>query len=411
VERAIQRQELLRTTYQELDGRALQTVHEPQPVDIPLVDLSSASDPEGAAAELLAKSAREPFDLERLPQVRLVLAKLGDDDHRLIRIHHHINTDGRSWRIFMDEVSRLYSAARRGEPPPLPRETPFGFADFAVWERRVYRGDGQRFPDDVAWWRRNLAGAPPRQPLPFARKKPAPEAEPGEGLIRFGLDPVASRGLRALRGKWGATYFTVHAAAVTALLAARTDSDDLIIGTYASTRGPAETFDMFGFFANPVPLRLRFEGDPGFADWVATVRAAAIEMGNHAQSPYEEVCARLREEGAPPPELTAILSTWGTMPRVRFEGLEVSPLERHFGQMPWGFTIQIDPYWETERCYAAFDARIHDPAAVRSFIEAYRQLLRAVSSEPERPLSELLPSARPARRRRWRSRGGWSGRP
>ncbi len=213
-------------------------------------------------------------------------------------------------------------------------------------------------------------------------------------MIWFGLDPDASRELQALRRRLGATYFTVHVAAIAALLAAQTESDDLLIGTYASTRGPAETYDMFGFFANPVALRLRFEGDPGFVDWVATVRAAVIEMSAHAQSPYGQLCDELRKVCSEPPELNAIVSTWGTMPPIRYEGLEVSPLERFFGDMPWGFTIQVDPYWETERCVAAFDARIHDPAAVRSFIAAYQQLLRDVSSEPERPLRRLLPGRR-----------------
>jgi len=391
VERVIRRQEILRTTYHEREGRPVQVVHPPQPVELPLVDLSSTADPEAAAAELLAAGSRECFDVERLPQFRLSLAKLADDDHWLIRVSHHINTDNRSWGIFLQEVSRVYGAELRGEPSPLREEEAIGYADFAAWERRVFSPESRRYLDDVAWWRRTLAGAPVRMPLPFSRRAPEPEADPSQGVLWFGLHPDASRDLEALRRKLGATYFMVQIAAFAALLAAQTGNDDLVIGTYANTRGPAETYDMFGFFGNPVALRLRFGGDPSFVDWLASVRAAVIEMSAHSQIPYGELCKELRKGGLELPHIQAFLSAWGTLPPVWFEGLEVSPLKRSFGTMPWGFTIQLDPYWETERCLAAFDARVHDPGAVRSFIADYQRLLGGIASEPERPLRELLP--------------------
>jgi amino acid adenylation domain-containing protein len=394
VERVIRRQEILRTTYHEREGRPVQVVHAPQPVELPLVDLRSTADPEAAAAELLASGSRERFDVERLPQFRLSLAKLADDDYWLIRVSHHINTDNRSWRILLEEVSRVYGAELRGEPSPLREEKPIEYADFAAWERRVFRPESRRYLDDVAWWRRTLAGAPERMPLPFSRRASEPEADPSQGVLWFGLHPDASRDLEALRRKLGATYFMVQIAAFAALLAARTGNDDLVIGTYANTRGPAETYDMFGFFGNPVALRLRFEGDPSFVDWLASVRTAVIEMSAHSQIPYGELCKELRRGGLNLPHIQAFLSAWGTLPPVRFEGLEVSPLKRSFGTMPWGFTIQLDPYWETERCLASFDARVHDPGEVRTFIADYQRLLGVIAAEPKRPLSELLPGRR-----------------
>jgi hypothetical protein len=288
------------------------------------------------------------------------------------------------------QVSQVYGAELRGEVPPLREEKAMGYADFAAWERRVFSPESRRYLDDVAWWRRALAGAPVRMPLPFSRPAPELEADHSDGVLWFGLHPDASRELEALRRKLGATYFMAHIAVFAALLVAQT-GNDLVIGTYANTRGPAETYDMFGFFGNPVALRLRFEGDPGFVDWLVSVRTAVIEMSAHSQIPYSEVCKELRKAGLELPQLQAILSAWGTLPPMRFEGLEVSPLKRSFGTMPWGFTIQLDPYWETERCLASFDARVHDPGAVRSFIADYQRLLGLIASQPERPLSELLP--------------------
>src|SRR5206468_12829300 len=166
--------------------------------------------------------------------------------------------------------------------------------------------------------------------------------------------------------------------------------------TYATTRRLAETHDMFGFFSNLVALRLRFEGDPCFRDWLATVRESVIDMSTHSEMAYGELCGRLRERGTVPPALHSVFTAGDIMPPTGVAGIEIRPLERVFGFMPWGFSLQLDPYWEAQRCLVAFDARVHDPVAVRAFVDRYKRLLADVSAEPDRPLRELLPT--PARR-------------
>src|SRR5439155_17872690 len=139
---------------------------------------------------------------------------------------------------------------------------------------RTYAEERERHERDVAWWADALEGAPERMPLPFERGTPDPTATPADGAFLFGLDPELSRQLEALRRSEGATFFMVRVAAFAAQLAAENDSGELAIGTYATTRRVAETHDMFGFFSNLVTLRLRFDGNPSFRDWLGTVREA-----------------------------------------------------------------------------------------------------------------------------------------
>ena len=76
----------------------------------------------------------------------------------------------------------------------------------------------------------------------------------------------------------------------------------------------------------------------------------------------------------------------------RFAGIEVTQLEHAFTAMPWGFSFQLAPTHEETRCLASFDARIHDPAKVRAFVDAYKRLLADLCGEPGRPLRSLLPA-------------------
>ncbi|MFL5866644.1 MAG: condensation domain-containing protein [Thermoleophilaceae bacterium] len=388
--RLVRRHEILRTTFAERGGEAVQVVHPPQAVDLPLVEAASE---EEALGRFLHES-RAVFDLERAPLVRFLLVRLADDHHWLLRFNHHINSDGRSWRIFFDELRLLYEADVNSEPSPLADEEPLQYADFAAWERRAYAAEDERHERDVAWWAGALEGAPERMPLPFERRTPDPSASPSDATFLFGLDPELSRGLEALRRSEGCTFFMVRVAALAAQLAAETGSDDVVIGTYATTRRTAETHDMFGFFSNLAALRLRLEGDPSFRDWLATVREAVIDMSAHSEMPYGELCERLRERGTVPPALHSVFTAGDIMPPTRVAGIEITPLERVFGNMPWGFTLQLDPNWEAQRCQVAFDARVHDPVAVMAFVDRYRQLLADVCAEPDGPLRGLLPSRR-----------------
>jgi hypothetical protein len=114
--------------------------------------------------------------------------------------------------------------------------------------------------------------------------------------------------------------------------------------------------------------------------------------------PYDELCEELREGGTIPPEFQAILSVANLNPPLRFGGLVATRLPPIFGSMPWGFTLQLFRVGDVERCRATFDARLHDPRAVRTFLKRYGRLLAMVCDEPDRPLSELIP-------RRWHSFG------
>jgi hypothetical protein len=93
----------------------------------------------------------------------------------------------------------------------------------------------------------------------------------------------------------------------------------------------------------------------------------------------------------PPPEFQSIFGVRDPRETVRFAGLEMTPLTRVFGSMPWGFSIRHEPHPDAEQCLAAFDARVNDPRAVRSFLKRYRRLLERICAEPDRPLEELVP--------------------
>jgi non-ribosomal peptide synthetase component F/acyl carrier protein len=389
----VARHEALRTTFVERDGDPVQIVHPPAPVEVPLVELRGPAQ----ADELLRREASVRFDLERGPLVRFLLLRLGDGEHRLVRLYHHINADGHSWEVFYRELVALYEAELRGEVSPFS-EPPTQYPDFAAWEQRELRPGTRRWRDDVDWWRTYFDGVPVRTELPFARRVRDEHATLSDAVVEASLPSSLTNALDSLQRHEGATHFMVRLSAFAALLSAMCGESDLVIGTYGTTRRLVETRDTFGFFANPLALRLQPSGSSSFRAWLTEVRATVIGVSAHAQTPYDDLCEELRESGTIPPEFQAIFSVASYNLPISFAGLEMSNLGRTVGSMPWGFSLQLRRTRVDESFAATFDARVHHPRAVRTFLRRYRRLLGMVCDRPDRPLAELIPA-------RWRTFG------
>src|SRR6185369_14106547 len=246
------RHEALRTVFDVRDGAPVQVIRPAAPFALPVVDLSRL--PEGRREELVPRlagdEARRPFDLARGPLLRGVLLRLTDSgetgDHVVALTVHHIASDGWSTGILVREVAALYAALALGRPSPLP-ELPVQYADFAVWQRSWL--DGEVLEDEIAFWRRQLAGLPPLLDLPLDRPRPAKQSHRGASLP-LRLPAALTRQATALARREGATLFMVLLAAFQALLARLSGQDDLAVGSPVAGRNRMETEGLIGFFVN-----------------------------------------------------------------------------------------------------------------------------------------------------------------
>ncbi|HYH46977.1 MAG TPA: amino acid adenylation domain-containing protein, partial [Thermoanaerobaculia bacterium] len=130
----VRRHEILRTTFQVVEGQPVQVIGDPWPVPLPLIDLSGLA-PEQRDAEALRLAAPErqaPFDLARGPLLRVDLMRLGEGEHVVLVTLHHIVSDAWSTWIMVREVAAVYTALRTGRRPDLPA-LPLQYADFAAW--------------------------------------------------------------------------------------------------------------------------------------------------------------------------------------------------------------------------------------------------------------------------------------
>jgi hypothetical protein len=392
VDHIVRRHEILRTSFTERVGGPVRVVDPAARIDLPLIDVSGAANPDAEAQQVLADQARVAFDLERTPLLRLRLVRTAPAEHHLVWAVHHIVSDDWSWKVFFDELRVLYQAYRDGRPAPLPDDMPLQYGDFAAWQRRWLDPSAEAFRADVAWWGEALHDVVPPPALPFARTDSSRDARPSDGVLRWGVSPAVSRELDRLGRAAGATFFMVRLAVFAAHLALETRHDDVVVGTYSTGRRQAVTQTMIGFFSNLATLRLRVTPDLSFDEVLARARACVIEASAHSDAPYERLSEALAAQGVAVPPVRLIFGVNDQSP-LTFAGLRLTTLRPHVETMPWEFTLTVDRRDEERDCAAHFDARIHNPAEVREFLARYRRFAAEVCEHPDRPVGEALAPA------------------
>ncbi|GAA2988489.1 condensation domain-containing protein [Streptosporangium longisporum] len=255
-------------------------------VELPVEDLTGLPEDDRApeAARRAARDADAGFDLSVAPLVRATLYRLGDDDHVLALVQHHLVTDGVSIGLLVGELGRLYSDREAAPAAPHLR-----FADYVAWEQAWLGG-----PEAAAserFWRERLRGAPE---LVLPRTREGRRESRDTEMIAHRLPPAESRRLLALARQSRATPYMLVTAAFAAMLAQWSGQDDVVIGTTVDNRPLPGLEGVVGCFVNMVALRLDCGGDPTFAELTGRVRRTVLEAYAHQSTPFNEVVRALR---------------------------------------------------------------------------------------------------------------------
>ncbi|SEG84368.1 Non-ribosomal peptide synthetase component F [Actinacidiphila yanglinensis] len=289
----VERHEILRTTYHQVDGAGVQRVGPATEPSLPLVDLSvlPVQEREGAAAEYCAAEARRPFDLTRDPMLRPTLLRLSAEEHLLLLCQHHIATDGWSVNLLMREIGERYAAHLRGEKPQLP-DLPVQYGDYAEWQRGWL--DGARMRDQLDYWRERLADS---RLVDLATGRPRPTVLSWDGgTLRRHIPADVIRRVTEVAESEQSTLYMALVAAQSVVLSRWSGQSDVVVGCPVANRGRAEVEHLVGCFINEVPLRVDTSGNPTFRQLLCQVREVALGAYDNQEVPFERVVEAVNPE-------------------------------------------------------------------------------------------------------------------
>ncbi|MDT0527968.1 amino acid adenylation domain-containing protein [Micromonospora sp. DSM 115977] len=385
------RHEILRTRYDTVDGRAVQVIDPPGPVDVDLVDLgdSPAGDRDGRLDEVLDATLDAPFDLRGDAPLRARLIRCATDDHVLLLVVHHIAFDGWSWGVLARELHTLYGAFVAGRPDPLP-PLPVQYADFAAWQRENWLS-GPHVDAQVGYWRERLSGLGPLD-LPTDRPRPAHWQAAGDGLT-FTVPADLATALTRLGADRGATPFMVFLAAFQLLLGRYAGQTDVAVGVSVAGRHEVELEDLIGLFVNTVVLRADLAAPACFLDLLDQVRGTTLDAYDNQQVPFDRIVAELSpERDLSRNPLFQVGFGLHNADRAAFAlpGLTVAEQPTSWTSAAFDLSLQLvgrpDGSYHGE---VVFPTALFDGPRVHRMVANYLHLLAAVVAAGQVPLDEL----------------------
>jgi amino acid adenylation domain-containing protein len=385
----VRRHESLRTTFETVDGQALQKINPSRDFDLPLIDLQSLAEDERRAESqrLVIEHSDAPFDLTVPPLIRAALLRLGHDSHLLLVAIDHIACDGWSLGIFFQELATLYAVFSKGAQSPLPELT-IQYADFARWQRLWLQGE--TLEKQLGYWKKQLAGAPPVLQLPTDRARPAVQTFRGS-IEQFHLSGELLERLRQLGQQTGATMFTILLSAFKTLLARYNGQQDIVVGSPTANRRHRELEPLIGFFANTLILRTDLSGDPTFRELLNRMRLVTTGAFAHQDVPFEKLVEELKPQRDlnrnPLVQVLFVLQN-AFKASVELEGLTLSwesevravrfDLELHIWDAPQGLLGTF-----------MYSTDLFDAATIARMAGHFQNLLEAMAANPDQRLSEL----------------------
>ncbi|MBE9034041.1 non-ribosomal peptide synthetase [aff. Roholtiella sp. LEGE 12411] len=295
----IQRHDILRTSFEVVDGEPIQKVADAIALNarsaiafsLPEIDLRHFADEQQQTEvqKLSQQEAQSSFDLGQAPLLRAKLLHLQAESILLINLHHLVG-DGWSIKVLVQELSTIYQAFCAGKPSQLP-QLPVQYTDFVYWQRNWLQGEV--IEKHLAYWKQQLGGNLPGLQLPTDLPRPPIQTFRG-AQQKFVLSTTLTESIKQLSQQQGATLFMTLLAAFQTLLYRYTDQEDILVGSPIANRNRAELDQLIGCFVNTLVLRTNLEGNPTFTELLGRVRKVAVEAYTHQDLPFEKLVEALQ---------------------------------------------------------------------------------------------------------------------
>jgi amino acid adenylation domain-containing protein len=365
-------------------------------VELPLIDLSGL--PPELRAEQCSEAVRaethRQFDLERDRLFRVRLLRLGSESHLLVVVVHHIVFDAWSADLLLRDLRAAYAEIREGRPPSTPAPAPARARETGPPPGRSAAGVAAQ----LAYWRRQLEGAPALGPVPGARPRPALPTHAGDEVLAT-LDRGLAAAVDRLAAEAGVTQFMAHLAGYACLLGRLTGQEDLVIGVPVARRDRPEQEGLVGLFLNVLPLRLRLRAAASFRELLGQARAVTLAALANGDVPFERLVRELapdrRAQHHPVYQASFVLQNAlaGAEP---WPGLTVERRFLHCGGSTVDLTLTCEPHGEDMLTRLEFSTDILDRDVATRILHEYEATLASVITQPDRPELRTVEPASPA---------------
>jgi len=385
----LRRHDILRTTFELVNDEPVQRIH--KEVEFKIDDFISRS-LSRSPVEGEIKDFIKPFDLSRVPLLRVGLMKTAPQTHVMVVDMHHIITDGTSMAILMEDFAVLY---RGGELPQLR----IRYKDFARWQNHRYMSGEIKKQEE--YWKNEFNEEIPVLNLPYDYPRPLVQRFEGD-VISFSLSREETNRLDALAASEGATLFMLILAVFDILLAKLSGNEDIVVGTPAAARQHADLQQVMGMFVNTLPLRNYPAGTKTFRIFLQEVRKRALEAFENQEYQWEDLLENIevkRDPGRNPMfDVEFVFQNMETSV-LELPGLTLRPCQPDNITSKFDLALNAEETLKGLAFSIVYCTKLFKRTTIQRFIGFFKKIIAAALSTPDIKIADIEIISRREKRR------------
>ncbi len=386
----IERHEVLRTVYPSIDNRPVQCV-----LSVPEARSKfdwSAVD----SLDALVNSTTVGFDVSTELPLRGRFMRDESGLHIAITVHH-IAMDGQSIPVLARDLMGAYAARSEGRDIDLPA-LEVQYADYALWQHSVLgdvSDDASVLGEQMAYWRRALAGLPAVTDLPMDRPRP-PVLGTAGGIVTVEVDDPVVQRIDELARERSMSAFMITEAAFAATIARLASTTDVVIATPIAGRSDPALEDLIGMFVNTLLLRTQVDPGTSVGELLERVRTTVLDAFANDQVQFDDLInAFASERSSSYQPLAQIAFTYTEAADEAMNGatsgVDAKAVDTGVTEAKFDLTVAV-------RASAAgapmavdfiYAAELFDESTVRGFAEIYLRVLNAVVEDEQIAVGDI----------------------
>jgi nonribosomal peptide synthetase DhbF len=383
----VERHEVLRTTFCQMEGELLQKVSLVNPpfrfVQTTIKEIEESL----PFSSYVENFALRPFDVSKEPLVRFELIESEEKLHYLLINVHHSVFDAWSIDVLKKEILTIYPLLKQGREADI-EELELQYADYANWEKE--RLSGNQIYAKVDFWKKYLRGAPPTLQLPTDYTRSKHSSKAGKN-VRFTFPEELIAGIRQYALSNGSTPYAFFMAVFNVLLYRYSGQKDIVIGTPVANRHESFTHDLLGFFVNTMPVRSKVKPYSKFENFLKSTLKNFINTHGYGEVPFEKIVQEVNPERSSNvhPICQVMFTFHENVPAKRKEEIEMEHEKINTHTSKFDLVLYVSCDDKSGAGEIEYDSDLFEEETIQRFIRHYLRLIEDILDNPQKPICRL----------------------
>jgi amino acid adenylation domain-containing protein len=362
-----------------------------EPVNLPIVDLTTRPDAQAAAEQIVADDARTPFDLVKGPAARVQLLRLAPDHHVLMFTAHHIIVDGWSINVVVSELAEVYPVLCQGGTPELAPAL-----RFSAYARDQAKRDPEEAAKTESYWLGQYREPAKTLDLPTDRPRPALKSYSGSSRCRR-IEASLYQSLKKSGAKAGNTLFVTLLGAFQALIGRLCDQAEVVVGVPTAGQSLLEDQILVGHCVNFLPIRASWSQSTAIGEHLRAVSKSVLDAYEHQSYTLGTLVRKLQlaRESNRVPLAEIQFNLERLSDQIRLPGLTIEVAPNSKAAVNFDLFLNVIESESGLRLDCDYNTDLLDAATVDLWLDCYQALLESIVADPSTPVLKIayLPAA------------------